>query len=107
MGVSDTWRPLAEALLGKAELSPNDVAQQSGISRDRAGRLWRALGFPPVADDERVFTRADVEVLRAVQHLIDERDADPAGRRWRWETERLHLLQGQVPEDALHAGHGP
>jgi adenylate cyclase len=78
MGVSDTWRPLAEALLGKAELSPNDVAQQSGISRDRAGRLWRALGFPPVADDERVFTRADVEVLRAVQHLIDEREADPA-----------------------------
>jgi adenylate cyclase len=78
MGVSDTWRPLAEALLGKAELSSNDVAQQSGISRDRARRLWRALGFPPVADDERIFTRADVDVLRAVQHLIDERDADPA-----------------------------
>jgi adenylate cyclase len=78
MNVSETWRPLAEAWLGKAELSPNDVAQQSGITRDRAGRLWRALGFPPVAADERVFTRADVEILRTVQHLIDEQAADPA-----------------------------
>jgi adenylate cyclase len=78
MAGSETWRPLAEALLGKAELNPAEVAQQSGISRERARRLWRALGFPPVADDERVFTRADVEILRAVQHLIDEQEADPA-----------------------------
>lgn len=47
------------------------VAEQSGVPLDRAQRLWRALGFPDVADDEVVFTDLDVHALRTVQELAD------------------------------------
>ena len=78
MDRSDTWRPLAEALLGKAELTALDVARQSGVEPDDVRRLWQALGFPPVTDDERHFTRADLEVLRGVRALVDVQHADPS-----------------------------
>ena len=47
------------------------VAERSGVSLDRAQRLWRALGFPDAADDEVVFTDLDVQALRTVQELVD------------------------------------
>jgi adenylate cyclase len=78
MEQSDTRHPLAEALLGKVELTALDVARQSGVEPDDVRRLWRALGFPPVTDDERHFTRADVEVLRAVRALVEVQHADPS-----------------------------
>jgi adenylate cyclase len=76
MDASDPWRPLAEALLGKAEFSAADVARESGFALDELRRMWRALGFPPVADDERLFTRSDVEILRAVRLLLDVQRTD-------------------------------
>lgn len=48
-----------------------EVSEQSGVPLDRAQRLWRALGFPDVADDEVVFTDLDVHALRTVQELAD------------------------------------
>jgi len=77
MDLSDTWRPLAVALLGKAEYTTAEIASSAGVDRNDARRLWRALGFPPVADDERVFTRSDVEILRAVRELIELQSTDP------------------------------
>ena len=73
----DTWRAFADALLTAADLTAADVARESGIDRDTLRRLWQALGFPPVTDDERHFTRADVEVLIAVRALIEEQHSDP------------------------------
>src|SRR5271169_5050563 len=78
MQLSAPWRPLAEALLGKAEFTANEVAHAAGVAIDHARRLWRALGFPPVADDERVFTRSDIEILRAVRVLSETQSTDPA-----------------------------
>jgi adenylate cyclase len=78
MEPSDSWRFLADALLGKAELTALDVARQSGVEPDDARRLWQALGFPPVTDDERHFTPADVEVLRAVRALVEVQHVDPS-----------------------------
>jgi adenylate cyclase len=43
---------------------------------DAARRLWQALGFPPVADDEHLFTRSDVEVLRTARELIESQNTD-------------------------------
>jgi len=71
-----TWRPLADALLGKAEFTTLEVVRASGIELDYARRLWRALGFPPVADDDRVFTRSDIEILRAVSGVVESRSVD-------------------------------
>jgi adenylate cyclase len=65
-----SWQDLARALLGDFELTPADVAQRSGVDLEQARRLWRALGFPPVPDDERAFTTADVAILKAVNRLV-------------------------------------
>ena len=77
MSSVDPWGALAERLLGPAEFTPDDVARQAGVDPAQARRLWQSLGFPPVADDVRVFTRADVEVLGAVRELIDMFGTDP------------------------------
>src|SRR5262245_30386249 len=75
---SERWRGLAAALLGPAEFTSGEVARSAGVELGDARRLWQALGFPPVPDDDRVFTRADVEVLRIARALIEQQDADPA-----------------------------
>jgi adenylate cyclase len=69
---------LAEALLGPAEFTSGEVARAAGVELDDARRLWQALGFPPVPDEHRVFTRADVEVLRTARALIEQQSTDPA-----------------------------
>jgi adenylate cyclase len=78
MGLSDTWRPITEALLGPVAFTPGEVARAAGFGLEDARRLWQALGFAPVADDERVFTHADVEILRTVRVVIEQQNTDPA-----------------------------
>jgi adenylate cyclase len=66
----DTWHALSRALLGDPEFTSAEVAQQAGVDLAQARRLWAALGFSPVPDDERIFTRSDVAMLAgACQHL--------------------------------------
>jgi adenylate cyclase len=72
---ADAWRPLADTLLGTPVFTARDVARESGLPLDEIRRLWRALGFPPVDGDAAVFTRADVDILRAVRELIELRSA--------------------------------
>jgi len=63
---------LEQTLLGGSRRYTRlQVAEQSGVPVDRAQRLWRALGFPDVGDDEVVFTDLDVHALRTVQELVD------------------------------------
>jgi adenylate cyclase len=54
-----------------------DVAARSGMPSERTLRLWRALGFPDAADDEVVFTDADVAALHTLSSLIDSGFVDP------------------------------
>jgi adenylate cyclase len=77
MEPSDDWAALGEALLGKTEFTPLDVARETQFPLDQLRRLWRALGFPPVADTERAFTRSEIETLRNVRRFIEEQDTDP------------------------------
>jgi adenylate cyclase len=77
MDASDAWGPFAETLLGKEEFTTLEVVRASGIELDYARRLWRALGFPPVTEEEHVFTRSDIEILRAVAGVIESRSVDP------------------------------
>jgi adenylate cyclase len=74
----DEWQPLADALLGKPEYTPVDVARATQFSLDELRRLWRALGFPPVPDDARVFTRAEIDILGTVRQFIEQQGIDPA-----------------------------
>jgi adenylate cyclase len=78
MEPSDEWQPLAEALLGKPEYTPVDVARETQFPLVELRRLWRALGFPPVPDDARVFTRSEIDVLRAARWVTQQQGMEPA-----------------------------
>jgi adenylate cyclase len=71
MELPSDLQTLAEALVGRLELTSGEVAQDGGVDLEQARRLWRALGFPPVPDDARIFTRTDADVLRLVRRLLD------------------------------------
>lgn len=63
---------LDEVILGAPrEYTRDELIEASGLDADEANRLWRALGFPDSAPDERVFTRADLDASRTVAQLSD------------------------------------
>lgn len=57
-------------LAGEGRYTRLEVAEQAGVDLDEARRLWRALGFPEVGDEQRVFTSADVAALTDVAGLL-------------------------------------
>lgn len=63
---------VVDALLlsGPTRYTPVDVARLTGMDLEDTRRFWRALGFPEVADDNAVFTDADVDILTLVQGLL-------------------------------------
>jgi len=69
MTLPDTWQALARAIVGEPELAPPDVVRAAGVDLEQARQLWRSLGFPPVADDERSFTQHDLAMLVSVRAL--------------------------------------
>ena len=54
-----------------------EVEARSGVARERNERLWRALGFADVDDDDVVFTDADVEALKLIDGLVGSGIIDP------------------------------
>jgi adenylate cyclase len=71
----DTQTPAArleETLLGgPRRYNRVQVSEATGVDRDRAQRLWMAMGFAGVGDDEAVFTNGDIEALRTWAALVD------------------------------------
>lgn len=63
---------LAQTILGsRPRYTRAEVASQVDVPLADARRLWRALGFPEVGDDEAVFTDLDVEALARLAGLLD------------------------------------
>lgn len=58
------------AVPGEARYTERDIADRAGIEPAMASRYWRALGFPDVDPDDRVFTDADVDALTTVASMI-------------------------------------
>ena len=54
-----------------------EVEERSGVARERNERLWRALGFADVDDEDVVFTDADVEALKLIDGFVDSGLIDP------------------------------
>src|SRR4051812_27316955 len=48
-----------------------ELAEHSGVPLDFSRRLWRAMGFADVGDDERMFTDGDLHALLAFRDLKD------------------------------------
>jgi adenylate cyclase len=55
---------------GPRRFTRAQVAELAGVPSDQTRRLWRALGFADVPDDDRAFTDADVTALGRVATLI-------------------------------------
>ena len=74
------YEQLEQAILGQRRtLNRLQVAEQAGVSLERATALWRALGFPGTdSDDDVLFTEADTEALRMVDGLVQSGFIDPA-----------------------------
>lgn len=56
---------------GERRYTRVQVAETAGVDLDRARKLWMALGFAEVGDDDVVFTDGDIEALRLVAGLVD------------------------------------
>ena len=64
-------RRIEQTLLGgQRRYNRAQVSEATGVSRDRANRLWLAMGFAEVGDDELVFTDGDIEALRTWDGLV-------------------------------------
>lgn len=61
----------AAAVPGAAVYTGDELAAKAGMERELTKRLWRAMGFPDVADEERAFTDADVEALATVRAMLE------------------------------------
>lgn len=55
---------------GQRRYNRVQVSEATGVSRERASRLWLAMGFAEVGDDELVFTDGDIEALRVWDGLV-------------------------------------
>jgi adenylate cyclase len=62
---------LEEALLGgPRRYTRAQVSEMVGVDPERARRLWMAMGFAEVGDDQAVFTDGDVDALRTWNGLV-------------------------------------
>ena len=53
-----------------------EVSQRAGLPVELTRRFWRALGFPDVEADERLFTDLDADALTTLRSLMDLGAAD-------------------------------
>jgi len=54
------------ALAGRATMTLEEVARRTGVEKEFAARVWRALGMPPGEPGEVVYTRRDLEAMRVM-----------------------------------------
>src|SRR5215472_4539287 len=95
-------RRIEQTLLGgQRRYNRAQVSEATGVSRDRANRLWLAMGFAEVDDDELVFTDGDIEALRTFDGLVTSgiialEDEVPHARAMGQTLSRLADWQTQV-----------
>jgi len=63
---------------GRRKYTRFEVAEKANVPEERSRRLWRALGFATVGDDEVVFTDADVDAMRTADQLVQSGLIDPS-----------------------------
>jgi adenylate cyclase len=88
------------------------VARLAGLPPERTQRLWRALGFADVPDEDLVFTDADVAALGRLRELIDSGFVDAEteasiARAMGQSLSRLADWQTDLLAAALAAPDGP
>lgn len=66
-----SWHDVEETLLGsERRYTRREVAEQAGVPFPYVQRLWRALGFAEVSDEDAAFTDNDVIALTRAAELL-------------------------------------
>ena len=113
----DAHEALLRLLLdGPRRYTRLQIAAMAGLPPERTRRLWRALGFPDAADDDPVFTDADVRALELLGALIDSGFVEPGteasiaramgqslSRLADWQTDLLADALSRSGEEAVAA----
>lgn len=95
-------------LLGRpASMSRRQISRQAGTSLVSARRLWHALGFQ-IVEDEEMFTEADLVALQSVSRLVRDTDVDEdlalaMTRALARTADRLAVWQTQLMAEAVAA----
>jgi adenylate cyclase len=59
-------------LPGQPHYDAADISRRSGVEREAARRLWRAMGFPDVPDGQPAFYDADLEAVKSFTGQVEE-----------------------------------
>ena len=91
---------------GHHEFTRLDVFERTGMAPDEARRLWRALGFASVEDDDVSFTENDIRALEQVRDLtasapVDDEMLHAMTRVLGQTFSRLAAWQGQMVLDLI------
>ncbi|MGO2541379.1 adenylate/guanylate cyclase domain-containing protein [Specibacter sp. AOP5-B1-6] len=105
-------RDLETQLLGgERTLKRRDVAAGVGVSLLSARKIWRAMGFPNLGDDDVAFTQRDQEALQTVvtmvrEGLLTEETAISVTRSIGQMTDRMAVWQIEALVEDLVVEHG-
>ncbi|PRY55888.1 adenylate cyclase [Knoellia remsis] len=103
----DLETEVEQRLLGRpATMGRREVSREAAVSILAARRLWHALGFQIVDDEEAMFTEADLVALRRVADLVRDNDIDEdlalaMTRAFARTADRLSVWQTQLVAEAL------
>ena len=63
--------PVETVLGGEPHYTAEQVAKKAKVDPDFLERLWNALGMPVAADDEKAYTKADVDAAKGVHKILE------------------------------------
>ena len=98
---------IEEKLLGRpATMGRREISREAAVSVMSARKLWHALGFQIVDDEEVMFTEADLDALVRVSNLIRDNDLDEdmalaMARAFARTSDRLAVWQTQLVAEYL------
>lgn len=77
MTMEEQARPPEDLIgLGEPVFTAPQVSEKAGLELEQTRRLWRAMGFVLIPDDEVFFTEADLDVLTRLAAFMKEGFAD-------------------------------
>ena len=103
----DLGAEIEEQLLGRrATMGRREISREASVSVQSARRLWHALGFQIVDDEEVMFTEADLGALIRVADLVRDNDLDEdlalsMARAFARTADRLAVWQTQLVAEYL------
>ncbi|MDO4255025.1 MAG: adenylate/guanylate cyclase domain-containing protein [Kocuria sp.] len=106
------FHALEDLLLGsERDMTRNEAAERGNISLLDARKVWRAMGFPNLSDEEVYFTHRDAEALRQIADVVANQEVTEEGalslvRSMAQMTDRMAVWQVEaLVEDLVINGH--